>query len=1118
MDETQLAAFFDRVLPSGAYYGPAVSLPRFDAAGKRIYTRKSPSITSTRVLARAMLVAASTGCAYYATCGFVDPAGPQKNTNAGKRVSIIHDVDFKGGLSVDNLTEFKVALREAVKLGLPKPNAVVLSGHGAHLYWLFQQAYAFGIEQHTKMSRAFSAWMKLHAPKLAQDTNSLVDFVRVLRPPGTFNRKDLANPVPVTLAADDGGYVSLPALRAFVAEASALQGSTQFSRAPRAAAPVAQPASTGVGSLVVAEAPSPSDSARDIVTKCGVLREYMQRLKPTGWVEFDQTRWIHTAVLLAKAPDGEAFWKSLSRADPRVTVRASDAELDMQWQRVRADYGNGGVMTCGTVRTHFFAPRADGTSPCDTCPVAASGRHNAGPGNFSAYERAQATVLRRAPPVAPLDAGAYPPRDLPPVRHSLPLVYSELDKRVNAMREVPLLRADAINRFVASLSQAGARERFYYVGKDGGLYVVRFAANTPTLDATRSALRAGQMVGPDVLATDVVVIHLQVLVALPVQRVDIAENIKGTTFQYYKRGDFVGMTDDENIRHVTLDNSSFAGAQGANIMARATGCNVVINAGADWNVCVSDAMRELVAKTSVTLPDFLGYDSDDGTVGPDTAFCHGTLKITAAGYSATDVSPRYAATAANFGRRGDAEEQRRLVRDYMEIANNSLRCTVWAALSAPLYAVLASVRSEQALPILAIHGRNSSGKSKALAVGCAFWGKKSALKEGAGNKTSTIKGRYSALAHYTNVPLFQDEIIMSLGEDAVEVLKNFSNNSDRKGLTITGEQWKLPKEKRTVFIGVSNVDPVDFIMRDKRAAFEDRTSVVRRLVSWYYDPNSPEHSRTKEEQDAMDLLSSALSERHYGFLGPAFVRFILANLSKVRTVLAEEYDAAREALTSDEIGTATYATFQACTVAAARLGAELGYWQMEDEADFYRKIVQHYTNDALRAANAAAQIAKPDDAYRTILDKLRDATTEFDTESGIARQPPNNRSPEAKRNIQKRMKAETTFILATAFDREAQALGLSPATLLGQLAEIGYMARGRDKVDHGLNSVPRTGMSAATAQGLKSKCYCFTTPLFTVEELNAAGDAVNSVTPIDPGAAPSNVVQAQFGGRRKARS
>ena len=101
--------------------------------------------------------------------------------------------------------------------------------------------------------------------------------------------------------------------------------------------------------------------------------------------------------------------------------------------------------------------------------------------------------------------------------------------------------------------------------------------------------------------------------------------------------------------------------------------------------------------------------------------------------------------------------------------------------------------------------------------------------------------------------------------------------------------------------------------------------------------------------------------------------------------------------------------------------------------------------------------------------------------------------------IQPRAGTETTFILAAAFDREAQALGISPPSLLNQLMEVGYMQQGREKVDHALNSVPRIGMLPSV--GLRSKCYCFTTPCLT------ADDTAQATTTM----VASNVIPVSFG-------
>lgn len=1094
--EQQVAAFFRRVLPPQASYGLAVDVKRAALTEPRKFYRPAASFTTFEDLARAAVATTTKGCSFYSTCGFADPRGPQTDANGNTRVSIVHDVDFKGGAAPVDLAEFKTLLLDAIKAGLPKPNVMVLSGGGAHLYWLWKTLYAFNQTQHAAMAAVFKRWFQHRAPRLIQDHVSLTTFNRLLRVPGSTNYKIPGQPRPVRLVYDDGGFISLPKLQAMQTEVRALPGQTPR-KVTRAAQPVVP--ATPMGALAVDEAPTPADKATDILTKCGVMRDFVSRLKPSQWDEFDEPRWKQVAILLAKSPDGERVWKEMSRRDPRADRRSTEDELTAQWERLRG-YAGGGVVTCATLKTHFEAPRADGTSPCAACPVFLSGRPNAGPGNFSVYERQHMRALRTAPVAEPLAAEAYPPLKLPPVRHILPLVYSERDPLTNTIREVPLHRADAYNKFFAQVARGGP-ELFWYIRPDGALHLVRFSRHRDDVEAINT-LRNTARQGHSLPATHEVVHDVQImtLAAIPVERAVLEGDVHAVTFQCYAKGSRPNVTADDNIRQVTTEIGSFSGAAGITAIAKATGNLISVGGRADWELFWTAAHQEISAKTSTETVDFAGYNLDDGQVQPTTEFCHGTLRITHEGYGTATLAPRYLPLSKSFDRHGDPEEQRRLLREYMAHANPMLSATVWAALSAPLYAILANVRAPQALPVLVVHGRNSSGKSKALTVGCSLWGKAALLKEGAGGSGSTTKAREAAVALYTNIPMFQDEIITSLGDDALAIFKQFSNHQESKRLTAQATHKSTTRPKQSLLIGMSNVDPIDYIMAGGGArqvpyaassVAGERLSVARRVVSWRYDPNDPENVRPAEVLRVLDTTAAKLADHHYGFLGPAFVRHVLNNLPRVREILGEEYDHAEAALPSAEVGMATYAQFQAAAVAAARIGAEMGYW-MEEEAAFYRKVVQKFMQEAKRAADGAASTLSAREAYGAILERLRDLTLEIDGEQTDPRHdstmaaPANGRAAEAKRVVFSKRDRENSYITVSAFSREAQRLGLSPGALIDELDSLGFMPSGRQPVEHAVNVNPHRRAAVFATNGLKSKCYAFTTPCYSDKELRSA--------------------------------
>lgn len=129
------------------------------------------------------------------------PIRNQANVVALK--SLFLDVDIKGG---DNgyscLDEAIGALGNFLAAtNLPKPSMIVSSGGGLHIYWTIMRALT-KIEWQPLASALAEATKK---NGLRCDTQVTIDSARVLRPPGTFNRKT-EPPRPVVLANAGRGF------------------------------------------------------------------------------------------------------------------------------------------------------------------------------------------------------------------------------------------------------------------------------------------------------------------------------------------------------------------------------------------------------------------------------------------------------------------------------------------------------------------------------------------------------------------------------------------------------------------------------------------------------------------------------------------------------------------------------------------------------------------------------------------------------------------------------------------------------------------------------------------------------------------------------------------------
>ena len=127
---------------------------------------------------------------------YLFPIRGQANAVAFK--SLFMDLDAKGKDkgSYDTLAEALSAFSTFIAaVGLPKPNVIVKTGGGFHVYWTFERAIS--IQEWQPLSNALAAAAVAHGLKF--DTACTVDSARLLRVPATFNHK-LANRRPVVLA------------------------------------------------------------------------------------------------------------------------------------------------------------------------------------------------------------------------------------------------------------------------------------------------------------------------------------------------------------------------------------------------------------------------------------------------------------------------------------------------------------------------------------------------------------------------------------------------------------------------------------------------------------------------------------------------------------------------------------------------------------------------------------------------------------------------------------------------------------------------------------------------------------------------------------------------------
>jgi hypothetical protein len=96
----------------------------------------------------------------------------------------------------------------AALVGVPKPSMIVQTGHGVHMYWLFRERYLVRTLEDSQNAHDFSerwqAWIRYCLQQKGWTVDGTFDLARVLRIPGTFNFKDPAHPIAVSLIDSNG--------------------------------------------------------------------------------------------------------------------------------------------------------------------------------------------------------------------------------------------------------------------------------------------------------------------------------------------------------------------------------------------------------------------------------------------------------------------------------------------------------------------------------------------------------------------------------------------------------------------------------------------------------------------------------------------------------------------------------------------------------------------------------------------------------------------------------------------------------------------------------------------------------------------------------------------------
>lgn len=328
------------------------------------------------------------------------------SSNAIRFRAICVDLDAKGAddNSYNDLTDAVTALGKfVVTAGLPKPNVLVKSGGGLHVYWLAAEDMDF--PTWSRLAHAMAEATRQHG--LRCDTQCTVDSVRILRVPGTFNRK-LETPRPVEALRPMRDPYALETLENALAPyfgTVTLPPSRSIGLGPAASALSTINAELTAGIDNRSVPPLTKPQVVEVMKGCAFLRGTFA----TKGRDHQNPLWHQSVLMSAFMVDGRKLAHAFSSGHKNYTIEETDREFD----RVERDITDRGL---GWPSCRAIA--GAGCGDCAACPHFPKGK--------SPLHLALALPPPPPPgqpPVTPPGSGGTPTPAMPP-NWDLPAGYS----------------------------------------------------------------------------------------------------------------------------------------------------------------------------------------------------------------------------------------------------------------------------------------------------------------------------------------------------------------------------------------------------------------------------------------------------------------------------------------------------------------------------------------------------------------------------------------------------------------------------------------------------------------------------------------------------------------------
>lgn len=276
------------------------------------------------------------------------------------------DIDVQGTAhKAQNLPPTIEAAKEILATIELRPTALVHSGHGLQAYWLFKEFWRFESEEERGRAKQLLIRWQAMLRAIAQRRNWTIDptadLVRVLRVPGTLNRK-LAESIRLVRYRADGPRYCIDELEGILAATSA------------AAVPEPSPARPNEGEPA---------NLLEAVEACGWLR----RCRDSA-ATLPEPEWYQLLTLVARCREAEKHAHDLSRPYPKYTPTETAQKLlqarekspgPVTCEHVQGQLGFAGCRECrhrGKVKSPIQLGRADRAPWPDTPPPEAAPRRS----------------------------------------------------------------------------------------------------------------------------------------------------------------------------------------------------------------------------------------------------------------------------------------------------------------------------------------------------------------------------------------------------------------------------------------------------------------------------------------------------------------------------------------------------------------------------------------------------------------------------------------------------------------------------------------------------------------------------------------------------------------------